>query len=96
MSITIAQYESTASRLEFCCIRVIYGGIVIGIIGGISAMIMSLIIGIYSFFNFWSILLMGKRLEGAYDWWVKLNSWSVNVGLYMAGLTDERPPLTPF
>ncbi len=90
----IPGYDSDASRIEYCCIRCFYA-IPLCCIGGILSYIMMLIIGILAFFNFFLILLLGRRIEALYDMYVNLMTWQVKVGLYFTGSTNERPPLTP-
>jgi hypothetical protein len=93
-NIEIPGFDSDASRIEYCCVRCIYA-IPLCIIGGIVSYIMMLVIAILAFFNFFLILILGRRIESLYDLYVKVMGWQVQVGLYFNGSTDERPPLTP-
>lgn len=93
--IEVPGFDTKASRIEFCCVRCLYA-IPLAIIGGFTAFIMMIIIGFFSFLNFFAIVILGKRLEPLYDFFVKYNTWAIKVGMYFSGVTDERPPLTPF
>ena len=95
MSYKVQKYTQKASRFEFCCIRVLYL-IPWVIVGSISMMIMAMIIGIFNFLNFFSVLFLGKRVRAFYDFFVKTQVWLAKSSIYFAGASDERPALHPF
>lgn len=55
-----------------------------------------MIIGIFNFINFFTVLFAGKRFQNFYDYFAKFLEWGAKAQLYFAGATDERPPLIPF
>lgn len=93
-SIKIPAYDSSASRIEYCIVRCFYS-IPVCIIGGIVAAVFGLVLFVLNFFNFITILFLGKRIESLYNLQVQLFEWNAKVGLYFYGSTDERPPITP-
>ena len=94
MSLELPQFDSKASRMEFCCVRSLYM-CPLAIVGGIAMIGISFIMMILSLLNFFTILFAGQRNESLYDWKLKVNVWRAHINMYFAGCTDERPELTP-
>jgi hypothetical protein len=94
MSLEIPQFESSADRFEYCCVKQLYMCPLM-IVGGIAMMGISILMMFLSLFNFFSILLGGTRNESLYEWKVKVVTWQAHINLYMSGCTDERPELSP-
>ena len=93
MSTSLPKYKKKASRFEYCCIRGLYACPLL-LVGGFVMGFIRILLMILAFFNFFTILLAGKRGEGYYDWTLKVNKWTAHVMMYLAGATDERPSLT--
>ena len=76
-----------ADRLEVL-IRIIFG-----IILGIIASVLGFIAGIIVFVNFFTCLILAKRV--AIDFVADYIKWITQVYAYLYYVTDERPPWTP-
>ncbi|MEM0360067.1 MAG: DUF4389 domain-containing protein [Candidatus Diapherotrites archaeon] len=67
--------------------------IILAIILGIIASIFAFIVGILAVVNFFTCLLLAKRI--APEFIAKFIEWVAKVGAYLYFVTDERPPWTP-
>lgn len=76
-----------ADRLEVL-IRIILG-IVYGLIAGIFGMVAGILIIV----NFFTCLILAKRI--AADFLAKFVAWLTKLYAYLYYVTDERPPWTP-